>query len=277
MQELTTARLVLRPFEMEDVLGYYEQVASDGNVCRHLPEEPHQELGETLAWLEETLDRGLLRWAVTLDGELIGMGELTELEPRRWELWVKLAADHWGRGYGTEVVRKLTRYAFDQQNALRVQALPFLGDAASAGMLERAGFRPVAIAADQYEKQGRAIAAQVYELRRAEPPLTANDYQQGAMKFLNPALERADALVNGVMGLCGESGECIDLVKKHLYQGHELDREALKKELGDVAWYLAETAWAMDMNLEEVLRANLEKLQRRYPNGFSSQQSQNRK
>lgn len=62
--------------------------------------------------------------------------------------------------------------------------------------------------------------------------MTANDYQRLAMKTLNPKLNRKDMLINGVMGLCGESGEAIDIVKKWLAQGHELDREALAKELG---------------------------------------------
>ena len=64
-----------------------------------------------------------------------------------------------------------------------------------------------------------------------------NDYQRLAMTTLNPALDKKDVLINSVMGLCGESGEAIDIVKKWLAQGHELDRARLAKELGDVAWY----------------------------------------
>ena len=97
------------------------------------------------------------------------------------------------------------------------------------------------------------------------------------MTTLNPALDRKDVLVNGVMGLCGESGEAIDIVKKHLHQGHPLDKEKLAKELGDIAWYLAETAYALDIPLEQILRSNLEKLKNRYPEGFSSEQSIHRK
>ena len=61
--------------------------------------------------------------------------------------------------------------------------------------------------------------------------MTINEYQNLAMRTLNPALSKKDVLINGVMGLCGESGEAIDIVKKHLAQGHELDREKLIKEL----------------------------------------------
>lgn len=103
--------------------------------------------------------------------------------------------------------------------------------------------------------------------------MTVNEYQKLAMVTLNPDLSKRDVLINGVMGLCGEAGEAIDLVKKHLAQGHELDREGLIKELGDVAWYLAETATALDVELEEVLLQNIEKLKRRYPEEFAAERS----
>ena len=103
--------------------------------------------------------------------------------------------------------------------------------------------------------------------------MTINEYQKLAMTTLNPALSQKDVLINGVMGLCGESGEAIDIVKKHLAQGHELDREKLVKELGDIAWYLAETAYALDVSLEDVLQNNIDKFKKRYPEGFSQSRS----
>ena len=106
--------------------------------------------------------------------------------------------------------------------------------------------------------------------------MTINEYQQLAMTTLNPNLSKKDVLINSVMGLCGESGEAIDLVKKWLAQGHELDKEKLAKELGDICWYLAETATALDLSLEDVMRANIEKLQKRYPEGFDANRSRNR-
>ena len=106
--------------------------------------------------------------------------------------------------------------------------------------------------------------------------MTINEYQQLALRTLNPELDKKDVLINGVMGLCGESGEAIDIVKKWLAQGHELDREKLAKELGDIAWYLAETAAAIDLPLENVFQANIDKLKKRYPEGFSAEMSVNR-
>ena len=100
-----------------------------------------------------------------------------------------------------------------------------------------------------------------------------NEYQELAMLTLNPELSRRDVLINSVMGLCGESGEAIDIVKKWLAHGHELDKEHLVKELGDIAWYLAEAATALEVPLEDILQANLEKLKKRYPDGFDSKRS----
>lgn len=103
--------------------------------------------------------------------------------------------------------------------------------------------------------------------------MTVNEYQKLAMASLNPELTRKDILINSVMGLCGESGEAIDIVKKHLFQGHALDEAKLAKELGDIAWYLAEAATALDMDLEDILEANIEKLKKRYPEGFDTERS----
>lgn len=106
--------------------------------------------------------------------------------------------------------------------------------------------------------------------------MTINEYQSLAMTTLNPTLSQKDVLINAVMGLCGESGEAIDIVKKHLHQGHDLDREKLTKELGDIAWYLAEAATALEIPLEDVLQGNIDKLKKRFPEGFDTQKSINR-
>lgn len=100
-----------------------------------------------------------------------------------------------------------------------------------------------------------------------------NEYQELAMTTLNPELSKRDVLINSVMGLCGESGEAIDIVKKWMAQGHELDKEHLAKELGDVAWYLAEAATALDISLEDIFQANIDKLKMRYPDGFETKKS----
>ena len=106
--------------------------------------------------------------------------------------------------------------------------------------------------------------------------MNINEYQELAMTTLNTELRKKDVLINSVMGLCGESGEAIDIVKKWMAQGHELDKEHLAKELGDIAWYLAEAATALDIPLEDILQANIEKLKKSYPEGFDTKRSQTR-
>ena len=100
-----------------------------------------------------------------------------------------------------------------------------------------------------------------------------NEYQRLAMKTLNPKLDKKDILINGVMGLCGESGEAIDIVKKYLAQGHELNKEHLLEELGDIAGYLAELATVLEVDLDTILMNNIKKLAKRYPDGFKEEYS----
>lgn len=106
--------------------------------------------------------------------------------------------------------------------------------------------------------------------------MTVNKYQELAMRTLNHDLPAETILIEGVMGLCGEAGEASEVVKKHIAQGHPLDKVHLAIELGDVAWYLAETAHAIGYSLEEIFNINIKKLERRYPDGFEPERSMNR-
>lgn len=103
--------------------------------------------------------------------------------------------------------------------------------------------------------------------------MTGNEYQYFALRTANDDDEALDRIVNGVMGLNGEAGECIDIVKKHLFQGHPLNIDKLIDELGDVLWYVAITADGLGVPLENVMLHNIEKLRRRYPEGFDAERS----
>lgn len=103
--------------------------------------------------------------------------------------------------------------------------------------------------------------------------MTINEYQQEALRTEGGYVGCNGALINGGLGLCGESRECADIVKKHLFQGHNLDTDRLIEELGDVAWYIATTAASQGYTLEYVLQNNVEKLRKRYPDGFSADRS----
>lgn len=103
-----------------------------------------------------------------------------------------------------------------------------------------------------------------------------NEYQQAALVTENKETAQHLRIVNGVLGLVGESGECADMIKKHMFQGHELDNEHLAKELGDICWYIAIAADAIGYDLETIMQMNVDKLKKRYPAGFDANKSINR-
>ena len=102
-----------------------------------------------------------------------------------------------------------------------------------------------------------------------------DEYQELAQRTSNTRHYR-DKINNGVMGLNGEAGECIDIVKKWTYQGHSLDVDEFCEELGDVLWYVSECATGVGLRLEDIARKNIEKLRARYPEGFDAERSINR-
>jgi NTP pyrophosphatase (non-canonical NTP hydrolase) len=106
--------------------------------------------------------------------------------------------------------------------------------------------------------------------------MTVNEYQGLAMRTSNKGLSKEDHILNGALGLTGEAGEVADIVKKWLMQGHELDIEHVAKELGDILWYVAETATAIGCDMETIMKMNIEKLKKRYPAGFDTERSQHR-
>ena len=106
--------------------------------------------------------------------------------------------------------------------------------------------------------------------------MTPNEYQRAALRTVPLSINYVSLLQMGVMGLAGESGEAVDLVKKYVFHEHDLDQKHLAKELGDVAWYLAVTAATIGYDLEEILRMNVDKLRKRYPDGFDPDRSNHR-
>lgn len=103
--------------------------------------------------------------------------------------------------------------------------------------------------------------------------MTINEYQKEAMRTASGMNQEYPRILNGLMGLNGEAGEAIDILKKHMFHGHELDKEHLAKELGDVSWYLAVSAYALGYDLETIFQMNVDKLRARYPEGFDSEKS----
>jgi NTP pyrophosphatase (non-canonical NTP hydrolase) len=102
-----------------------------------------------------------------------------------------------------------------------------------------------------------------------------NDYQKKASRTLSGGVEERSKS-NLCMGLAGEAGEVIDLMKKHLYHGHDLRLDEVQEELGDVLWYVAGLCEVLGLEMSKVAESNILKLQSRYPEGFSEERSVNR-
>ena len=104
-----------------------------------------------------------------------------------------------------------------------------------------------------------------------------NEYQYNAL-FTSPEFSSdKERLTCSAWGLSGEVGEYVDILKKHLYQGHELDRDHMISELGDILWYVALGCTALGIRMEDVMVINNEKLRNRYPNGFTVKNSTDRR
>lgn len=108
--------------------------------------------------------------------------------------------------------------------------------------------------------------------------MTLNEYQQKAMRT-NTAQGKDDvmSLLNYALGTAGEAGEVADIIKKHAFHGHKLSIDDLISELGDVLWYVSQLAMMLGVNLSDVAKDNIAKLEARYPDGFSKTDSINRK
>ena len=102
-----------------------------------------------------------------------------------------------------------------------------------------------------------------------------NKYQELAQRTSN-GKSNYDKIENGCMGMCGEAGETIDILKKHKHQGHQLDVEKLIDEAGDCLWYIAELASGLGITLEGIAKHNIAKLAKRYPQGLEEERSINR-
>jgi NTP pyrophosphatase (non-canonical NTP hydrolase) len=102
------------------------------------------------------------------------------------------------------------------------------------------------------------------------------EYQEQSKRTVNISLSKEQLVSNMVFGINGETGEVTDILKKHLYHSHELDLQHLKEELGDIMFYLVNLATIYKIDFSEVLQINVDKLLKRYPNGFDKNKSINR-
>jgi len=103
-----------------------------------------------------------------------------------------------------------------------------------------------------------------------------DEYQQLAARTLGRDRTHEQQLANAALGLTGEAGEVAEVIKKHLFHATPLDQDALAKELGDCLWYLGAFATVLGLSLDDIAQRNIDKLRRRYPDGFDPERSRNR-
>lgn len=103
-----------------------------------------------------------------------------------------------------------------------------------------------------------------------------NQYQALAQRTMNANIDNFDQVSHALHGLSAEVGELHSLYQKK-YQGHPLEAEHLKKEVGDILWFIAEYCTANGWMLEDIARMNIDKLKARYPEGFNAENSLHRK
>lgn len=102
--------------------------------------------------------------------------------------------------------------------------------------------------------------------------MTIREYAQAAKRTINTDLTWAQIQLHALHGLASEVGE-IHAIFQKCYQGHEVSKERVMDELGDLAWFWNELCFAMDIDPQEVLEYNIDKLYKRYPDGFSAERS----
>ena len=98
--------------------------------------------------------------------------------------------------------------------------------------------------------------------------MTLDDYQQAALRTVNPALDQRDRLIDAGVGLAEEAAEVLGLIRKRVFQAKVVGDERMIEELGDVLWCLAVTAHTLGISLSTVAAENQAKLARRHPDGF---------
>lgn len=108
--------------------------------------------------------------------------------------------------------------------------------------------------------------------------MNTDEYQQLATRTLidSPSFELSDKemmIIWAAIGLAGEAGEVAELTKKGIFHQHGLDKNKLGKELGDCLWYIAALCTKADLSMSEIMQNNIDKLEVRYPNGYSAKDS----
>lgn len=102
------------------------------------------------------------------------------------------------------------------------------------------------------------------------------EFQRVSTRTLNKELSKEQQVSNMIFGANGELGEVTDILKKHLYQGHRINKQHLAEEIGDALFYIVNLCTLYNLDVEDILQGNVDKLKKRFPEGFDAERSINR-
>jgi len=175
MEQIRTARLILRKQRIEDVPDYFERIGSRPEVTAGMLWEPHRELSDSRASVEKALRRyesgRCYRWAMDLPGVgLIGIIELLSFDEisDSCSFAYMLCPEYWGKGYGTEALKAVLEFAFMKLEVSQVIVDHFITNPASGAVMRKAGMTYQGILSEKYEKQGKKLDAAQYALTKED-------------------------------------------------------------------------------------------------------------
>ena len=173
LKELESEHLILRKIRLDDVEDYYRNVGSREAVTRYMLFDAYRDISESRASIEKVLRRysegRCYRWAITRKGEdrLVGIVELLRFDEtdNSCSFAYMLSDDHWGKGYGTEVLNAVFAFAIREMGVEVIRADHMAANPASGRCMEKAGMVQIGMEEGKYVKNGISQDAVLYELR----------------------------------------------------------------------------------------------------------------
>jgi len=175
-RQLETPRLLLRELCMEDAEAFFSRLGGSPEVTKHMLWVPHRDISETYASIQKALNRYAsgtgYRWAITLrhDAALIGIIDLLGFDEHagNCSFAYMLGKDHWNRGFATEALEAVFRFAFTEMDMETITADHFAENPASGAVMAKVGMRRLETIPEKYEKDGSRHDAVVYRITRAQ-------------------------------------------------------------------------------------------------------------
>lgn len=176
LKKLHTPHLILRALTPEDVRPYFERIGSRHTVAKFMLWQPHKDISESAASIQKVLRRyaegRCYRWGITRKEEdsLIGIIELLRFDEAAGtcSFAYMLGEDFWGRGYGTEALKAVFTFAFEQMQMDTITADHFTANPASGAVMRKAGMRFVRVLPEKYEKCGIRYDAAEYRITKED-------------------------------------------------------------------------------------------------------------